>query len=220
MSNLAAAPAPVPDPAAPGEQGTAPCLVWEVTRACTLACSFCRSAVQVGRHFRELSTLEGFRMLNEARGLGPVRVLLAGGDPLEREDLPDLVEHAARQGLRPWITLCPTAAAAPAALARLAEVGLEGVLVRAVGADAGAHDQAAGLTGAWVRLEQAVAAARALGLAVERTADGHVSDASALRVESTGVIRLGGTAAGDVRRDDVVELWLTRPATGGTSSSS
>jgi len=220
MSHLAAASAHGAAPVALGDERAAPCLVWEVTRACTLACSFCRSAVQVGRHFRELSTLEGFRMLNEARGLGPVRVLLSGGDPLEREDLPDLVEHAARQGLRPWITLCPTAAAAPAALARLAEVGLEGVLVRAVGADAGAHDEAAGLPGAWIRLEQAVAAARALGLAVERTADGRVSEASVLRVEPTGVIRLAGAAAGDVRRDDVVELWLTRPDTGGAPSRS
>jgi MoaA/NifB/PqqE/SkfB family radical SAM enzyme len=210
MSDPADLSACVADPAI-HDRTDAPCLVWEVTRACALACTFCRSAVRVGRHFRELSTLEGFRMLNEARGLGTVRVLFAGGDPLERPDLADLVEHAARHGLRPWITLCPTGAV-PGALARLAAVGLEGVLVRAAGGERAEHDRMAGIAGAWDRLEQLSAEALALGLAVERTVDGHIVDRSGLCVEPTGVIRLAGAPAGNVRSDDLMDLWLTRSA--------
>ena len=183
-----------------------PCLVWETTRACPLACSFCRSAVEAGRHYGELSTLEAFRMLNELRAVGPVRVLLAGGDPLLRPDLTDLVEHATRQGLQAWITLCPTAAPGAGQLHALAAAGLRGVIVRSAGADAPAHDRAAGIDGAGARLEALVAEALGLGLEVERTPDGHVPDVWALRVEATGVVRLAGDPVGDVRRDDVAEL--------------
>jgi MoaA/NifB/PqqE/SkfB family radical SAM enzyme len=64
-------------------------LYWEMTQACDLACRHCRAAAIPRRDPRELSTEEGFRLLDTITGFGSrlPHVVFTGGDPLRRPDL-------------------------------------------------------------------------------------------------------------------------------------
>lgn len=60
-------------------------VIWEVTRACALACAHCRADAITRRNSLELSTDEGKALLDDLAGLGAPRpiVVLTGGDPFE-----------------------------------------------------------------------------------------------------------------------------------------
>src|SRR4030042_1803986 len=84
-------------------------VAWEITRACALACVHCRAEAQPRRDPRELTTEEGFRLIDElVEGGGPILVI-TGGDPLMRPDLLEFIRYAAERGLR--VALSPTATA-------------------------------------------------------------------------------------------------------------
>ena len=76
-------------------------MIWEVTRACALACVHCRADAIPCRDPRELSTEEGIALIDQVRGFGePAPLLvLTGGDPMRRPDLAKLVRYAV--GRRP-----------------------------------------------------------------------------------------------------------------------
>src|SRR5262245_17869063 len=88
-------------------------VIWEVTRACALACVHCRADAIHCRDPRELTTEEGFRLLEQIRGFGvrPPLLVLTGGDPMRRPDLTELVHHATGIGLTVALTPSGTAAA-------------------------------------------------------------------------------------------------------------
>jgi hypothetical protein len=64
-------------------------VIWEVTRACALACVHCRADAIARRDPRELSTDEGFALIDQVLSFGrPYPLLvLTGGDPMWRKDL-------------------------------------------------------------------------------------------------------------------------------------
>ena len=74
-------------------------VIWEVTRACALACVHCRADAIPRRDPRELTTEEGFRLIDQVCAFGDVPPLfvLTGGDPMRRPDLAELVRYAARK---------------------------------------------------------------------------------------------------------------------------
>jgi len=80
---------------------------WEVTRACAYACIHCRAEAQPKRDPRELTTDEGFRLIDELVEVGRPILIVTGGDPMMRPDLLDLIRYAAGRGLR--VALSPTA---------------------------------------------------------------------------------------------------------------
>jgi radical SAM protein len=80
---------------------------WEVTRACAYACIHCRAEAQPKRDPRELTTDEGFRLIDELVDVGRPILIVTGGDPMMRPDLLDLIRYAAARGLR--VALSPTA---------------------------------------------------------------------------------------------------------------
>jgi pseudo-rSAM protein/SPASM domain protein len=81
-----------------------PVVVWNVTKACNLACDHCYAAAETEGAPGELSTAEGKRFLDELAEYGAPVVLFSGGEPLVREDLAELVAHAADAGLRPVLS--------------------------------------------------------------------------------------------------------------------
>src|SRR6185436_17145631 len=130
-------------PLAPVDFERAPFLViWEVTRACALACVHCRADAMHRRDPRELTTEEGFRLIDQVRAFDgkPPLFVLTGGDPMRRPDLADLVQYAAAQGLTVALTPSGTAAATRARLAELKAAGLSRVAVSLDGPDAASHD--------------------------------------------------------------------------------
>lgn len=128
--------------AAPGF-GQAPFLViWEVTRACALACVHCRADAMARRDPRELTTEEGYRLIDRVRAFAdpPPLLVLTGGDPMRRPDLALIVRHAAESGLSVALTPSGTAAATHARLTELKEAGLSRVAVSLDGPTPETHD--------------------------------------------------------------------------------
>ena len=76
-------------------------VIWEVTQACDLACVHCRASAQPDRHPHELTTDQGYRLLDEIRRFGEPLMVFTGGDPLKRPDLFDLVRSASKSGCAP-----------------------------------------------------------------------------------------------------------------------
>src|SRR5687768_2045659 len=130
-------------PLPPFDFARAPFLViWEVTRACALACVHCRADAIARRDPRELTTEEGFRLVDQVCAFGDPRPLLVltGGDPMWRKDLADLVRYATSGGLTVALTPSGTAMVTRPRLEELKDAGLSRVAVSLDGPDAESHD--------------------------------------------------------------------------------
>jgi radical SAM protein len=117
-------------------------VIWEVTRACALACVHCRADAIPCRDPRELTKDEGFRLIDQVRSFGPRPPLfvLTGGDPMRRPDLAELVRYGAEAGLTVALTPSGTAAATRKRLSELKDAGLSRVAVSLDGPDAESHE--------------------------------------------------------------------------------
>jgi len=73
-------------------------LLAELTYKCPLQCPYCSNPVDYSRYPNELGTDDWKRVLSEARKMGAVQLGFSGGEPLTRQDLPDLVQHARQLG--------------------------------------------------------------------------------------------------------------------------
>src|SRR5512142_3264824 len=102
-------------------------VIWETTRACALACVHCRADAIARRDPRELTTEDGYRLIDQVVAFGapdtafgvpgaasprprPPLLVLTGGDPMRRPDLADLVRYASKAGLTVALTPSGTAA--------------------------------------------------------------------------------------------------------------
>ncbi|NLV14980.1 radical SAM protein [Haloarcula argentinensis] len=143
-------------------------LIWEVTQACELACKHCRADAQPRRHPDELSTAEGKALLDEAREFGDGQlVVLSGGDPLAREDLPELVDYGTEQGLRMTLTPSGTNSITRDRLAELDNAGLRRLALSIDGGDSASHDTFRGESGSFEATMEAAEAARDLDIPLQ-----------------------------------------------------
>lgn len=157
-------------PAFPTEFDTTPFLViWETTRACALACVHCRADAIPCRDPHELSTEEGFALIDQVRGLGtpPPLFVLTGGDPMRRPDLAQLVRYAADAGLTVALTPSGTAAATRKRLAELKDAGLSRIAVSLDGPDAESHDAFRRVRGSYAWTMRIIDSAIALDLPLQ-----------------------------------------------------
>ena len=117
-------------------------VIWEVTRACQLACTHCRADAIRFRDPAELSTEEGRRLLDELASFGTPRplVVLTGGDPFERPDLVELVEYGTSLGLSVALSPSVTDRLTRAVLVDLHDAGAKAVSLSLDGATADSHD--------------------------------------------------------------------------------
>lgn len=73
---------------------------WNTTNKCNMYCKHCyRDAGVEAKH--ELNTIEGKALLDEIAKAGFKIIIFSGGEPLVRSDIYELVEYAAKLGLRP-----------------------------------------------------------------------------------------------------------------------
>ena len=144
-------------------------VIWEVTRACALACVHCRADAIHRRDPRELSTQDAFRLIDQVRAFGekPPLFVLTGGDPMRRPDLADLVGYAAAQGLTVALTPSGTAAATRARLAELKTAGLSRVAVSLDGPTPETHDAFRGVRGSYAWTMRIIESAIELGLPLQ-----------------------------------------------------
>ena len=81
-----------------------PVVVWNMTRRCNLKCIHCYSSSRNIRYKNELTTDEGKKLISDLAAFRSPVILFSGGEPLMREDLPELVEFAVDQGMRAVIS--------------------------------------------------------------------------------------------------------------------
>jgi radical SAM protein len=144
-------------------------VIWEVTRACALACVHCRADAIARRDSRELTTAEGHGLIDQVRSFGPTPPLLVltGGDPMWRKDLADLVGCAAQSGLTVALTPSGTAMATRERLAELKAAGLSRVAVSLDGPDPETHDAFRRVRGSYANTLKIIEATLELGLPLQ-----------------------------------------------------
>jgi radical SAM protein len=144
-------------------------VIWEVTRACDLACLHCRAEAVPHRHPGELDTTEGQALIDQVAALGtpPPLLVLTGGDPVKRPDLLRLIACAA--GRRLPVALSPSAT--PLLTPRvITDVRAAGAVALSLSLDSdsrAAHDAFRGVPGVFDRTLGAWDAAQACGLKVQ-----------------------------------------------------
>ena len=144
-------------------------VIWEMTRACALACVHCRAEAIPHRHPDELTTEEGRRLIDRVASFGPRPPLfvLTGGDPLRRRDLAELVRHGVERGLSVGLTPSGTAAVTRARLEEVRDAGLARLAVSLDGPDAGRHDAFRRVRGSHRYTMRIIDDARDLGLPLQ-----------------------------------------------------
>jgi radical SAM protein with 4Fe4S-binding SPASM domain len=81
-----------------------PVVVWTMSRRCNLHCLHCYTASEDHAYPGELSTDEGYALLDDLAQFGVPALLMSGGEPLYRPDFSLLAERAASLGLRVTIS--------------------------------------------------------------------------------------------------------------------
>ena len=144
-------------------------VIWEATRACALACVHCRADSIPRRNPQELTTEEGFRLIDQVKALSqpPPLFVFTGGDPMRRPDLTQLVRHAANAGLIVALTPSGTAAATRTKLSELKDAGLSRIAVSLDGPNAETHDAFRRVRGSYDWTMRIIEAATDLGLALQ-----------------------------------------------------
>ncbi|MBK5222683.1 MAG: TIGR04053 family radical SAM/SPASM domain-containing protein [Acidimicrobiia bacterium] len=144
-------------------------VIWEVTRACQLACQHCRADAIPHRDPLELSTDDGRRLLDDLAGYDAPRpmVVLTGGDPFERPDLVELVAHGTAAGLHIAVSPSVTPRLTRGSLAELQLAGAKAVSLSLDGATAATHDGFRGIDGVFDATVHAARTVRELGMRLQ-----------------------------------------------------
>jgi radical SAM protein with 4Fe4S-binding SPASM domain len=142
-------------------------VIWEVTRACSLACRHCRAAAKLSRHPLELSTEEAFCFIEQVERSRPALFILTGGDPIRRLNLETLIRYATDRGLRVSLSPSATPEFAAANLDELKEAGVERISLSLDGASRAPHDRFRGVRGTWNWTMEAIANAALAGIPVQ-----------------------------------------------------
>ena len=139
-------------------------VIWEVTQACDLACVHCRASAQSERSEGELSTEQGYRLLDEIRSFGNPLMVFTGGDPLKRPDLYELIRYSVKIGLRTNVTPSATPLLTAEAIEGFQAAGIARMAISLDGPDAATHDEFRGIPGTFDRAMFALRHARDIGL--------------------------------------------------------
>jgi radical SAM protein len=141
--------------------------IWEMTRACDLACVHCRAAAQSRRSQFELTSAEGFRLIDQIAELKPKVFVITGGDPLKREDVYDMISYAKKVGLEPSVTPSATPLLTPEAIRKMKDHGVARLAISLDHYYAEAHDAFRRVPGSFDLTIRAIEAARDNGIPVQ-----------------------------------------------------
>ncbi|MGO8960806.1 MAG: TIGR04053 family radical SAM/SPASM domain-containing protein [Streptosporangiaceae bacterium] len=205
-----------PDPVRTGpDYAERPMLVfWETTRACMLACRHCRASARAQSLPGELSTAEGYDLIDQVAGFGrPYPILvLTGGDCLIRPDVFELAGYASGLGVAVCLSPSVTPLLTQDVIARIATSGIRAVSISLDGARPATHEGVRGIAGHFDATVTAIRALAAAGVTVQvnttvmQANAAELADIAALTVSSGAriwevffLVQVGrGTAEGDV----------------------
>jgi 12,18-didecarboxysiroheme deacetylase len=77
-----------------------PVVVWNITQRCNLKCVHCYAHAKNIAFDNELSLSEGKILIDDLSEFGVPVMLFSGGEPLVRQDLPELAAYAVKKGMR------------------------------------------------------------------------------------------------------------------------
>ncbi len=122
---------------------------WEMTQACGLSCRHCRAEAMPLPHPLELDHAESERLLNQIVAFGdPLpHLILTGGDPLQRQDLYELIDRANALGLDVSITPSATQNLTRQVVDKLRSHGIQSLGLSLDGSTAERHDGIRGIQG-------------------------------------------------------------------------
>src|SRR5581483_2915552 len=124
----------------------------------------CRASAQSERNPKELSTEQGYRLLDEIRSFGEPLMVFTGGDPLKRPDLYDLIRYSVKIGLRTNVTPSATPLLTAEAIESFQKAGVNRMAISLDGPDAQTHDDFRGIPGTFDRAMFALRHAQKIGL--------------------------------------------------------
>lgn len=139
-------------------------VIWEMTRACALACRHCRAEAIPRRDARELTTSEAFALLEDVAECGAPQLILTGGDPLMRDDIYKIIERATALGVPVSVAPSATGRLNEPAIRHLAMAGVRRISLSLDAPDASEHDAFRGVKGSYARTLDAAAQARRNGI--------------------------------------------------------
>ncbi len=144
-------------------------VIWELTRACDLACRHCRADAHPDPWPGELSTGVGLSLVWQVANLGRPRpvFVMTGGDPLKREDLVELVKYSSTNGLPPAIAPSVTPLLTAEAITSLRQAGMSTLSLSLDGSTAEIHDGFRGIPGSFEESISAIETAKSLGIRVQ-----------------------------------------------------
>ncbi len=135
---------------------------WMTTNRCNLKCEHCyQDAAECDS--RELTTAEGKAMIEQIARAGFKIMIFSGGEPLMRDDIFELVAHAAAQGLRPVFGSNGTLITDEVAR-KLKEAGACSMGISIDSLDAAKHDAFRGVAGAHADTLAGIEACKSAGL--------------------------------------------------------
>jgi len=141
-----------------------PVVFWNLTDRCNLSCTHCYSKSGPGRTTEgELSTAEALGVIDDLADMGVPLILFTGGEPLLREDLRELAQHARDRGLKMALSTNGTLIT-PDVAREIRECGIEYAGISLDGATAETHDRFRNSPGAFEQTIRAFAACKETGL--------------------------------------------------------
>ncbi len=141
-----------------------PVVVWNITRRCNLKCVHCYAHAGNQAGDDELTTAEGKGLIDDLAGFGVPVLLLSGGEPLVREDLPELAAYAVERGMRAVISTNGTLIT-PKTAEILKSIGLSYVGISLDGMEA-INDRFRGVSGAFNRALEGIRNCQSAGIKV------------------------------------------------------
>ncbi len=155
-----------------------PVVVWNVTQRCNLHCIHCYASSRDREYPNELTTEEGFALLQDLAAFGVPVVLFSGGEPLLRPDLFTLMRRARELGMRAVLSTNGTRIEASEAR-ELREIGVSyvGVSLDGLGPT---HDSIRGASGAFSAALRGIKTCQAEGLKVGLRVTVHRKNAAEL----------------------------------------
>jgi AdoMet-dependent heme synthase len=139
-------------------------VIWEINRNAALPCVHCQTVTDP-KYAHELSTYESYKTIDEIASINPESLIIAGGDPLARHDLFQIIDYAQRHGLAPVVELVASSNVTEEAIPHLKRSGAAALIFTINGASSYRHD-ALTTRGAYRVTLNALAWARAAALPV------------------------------------------------------
>jgi radical SAM protein with 4Fe4S-binding SPASM domain len=118
-----------------------------LTYRCNNDCAHCYNIE--GRDVKERSTEDWKRILDKAWDLGIPHIIFTGGEPTLREDLPDLIAHAEKNGQITGLNTNARRLADPQYVEKLVATGLDHVQITVESNEAEVHDRMVCIKGAF-----------------------------------------------------------------------